>query len=98
MKKIVLSVLLFVSVLFGDSYGVIESVNYDTKTIRVNGMDIKVMPYTEIEEDTCFGFDTNKTFSALKAGQVVEIDFNGYTNNTPIAKDIDIKCSRNSAY
>lgn len=77
-----------------DIRGVIEAMDNTNKTITVNGSVIKVMPYTEIEQDSCgFGWDTDKTFSELKIDDVVEIDV-FYDNGQMIAKEIEIGCWR----
>ncbi|WP_300643554.1 DUF5666 domain-containing protein [uncultured Helicobacter sp.] len=75
-----------------DIKGTIQAIDDTNKTITVNGVVIKVMPYTEIEQDGCgIGWDTYKTFSELKVDDVVEIDV-FYDNGKMIAKEIEIGC------
>lgn len=77
-----------------DIRGIIEEINDEQKTIKVNGNIIKVMPYTEIEQDGCgIGWDTPKTFSQLKINDIVEVDI-FYDNGKMIAKEIEIGCAR----
>lgn len=101
MKKYLVLFLFLISSLFADIdfTGVIELIDNDNKTIKVNGTIIQVMQYTKIEQDSCgFGWDLYKKFSDLSVGQIIEVDTNYYTNNIPIAKEIEIKCQSNRAY
>lgn len=94
--KSLLALCLFgVSCVFAsDIRGIIEEINDEQKTIKVNGNIIKVMPYTEIEQDGCgIGWDTYKTFAELKVNDVVEVDV-FYDNGQIIAKEIEIGCWR----
>lgn len=98
MKKVILTLLTALSIGFAGNYGVIEEINDAQKTIVVNKTTIKVLPYTEIEEEACMGgWDTPRQFADLKVGQMIEIDFMGVENNMLIAKEIEIKCA-NRAY
>lgn len=75
-----------------DIRGIIEEIDDEKKTIKVNGNIIKVMPYTEIEQDGCgVGWDTPKTFSQLKVKDIVEVDV-FYDNGAMIAKEIEVGC------
>ena len=77
-----------------DIHGIIEEIDEANKTIKVNAQIIKVMPYTEIEQEGCGkGWDTPKTFSQLKVNDVVEVDI-FYDNGKMIAKEIEIGCGR----
>ncbi|RDU70770.1 DUF5666 domain-containing protein [Helicobacter brantae] len=77
-----------------DVRGIIEEIDDANKTIKVNNQIIKVMPYTEIEQEGCgSGWDTPKTFSQLRVNDVVEVDV-FYDNGKMIAKEIEIGCGR----
>lgn len=97
MKKILLF-LLAIGSLFADQDGVIEAIDEQNKTITVNGNTIKVLPNTQIEEDSCWlAWDVSKRFSDLKVGDIVELDVI-YSQNMPTATKIEIQCVRNKAY
>lgn len=83
--------------MFADNYGVIQSIDAKNKMIAVNQTNIKVLPYTKIEEEKCTGgWDAPKKFADLKVGQVVEIEFLGAENNMLVAEDIEIQCANRS--
>lgn len=80
--------------LASDFRGVIQAIDSENKTITINDTVIKVMPYTEIEQDSCgLGWDTYKTFSELKIDDIVEVDV-FYEDGKIIAKEIEIECWR----
>lgn len=95
MKKFIAFLGLSLSIAFAsDIRGVIEEIDDANKTIKVNNQIIKVMPYTEIEQEGCGGgWDTPKTFAQLKVNDVVEVDV-FYDNGRMIAKEIEIGCGR----
>lgn len=95
MKKLIVFLGLSLSIAFAsDIRGVIEEIDDANKTIKVNNQIIKVMPYTEIEQEGCGkGWDTPKTFAQLKINDVVEVDV-FYDNGKIIAKEIEIGCGR----
>lgn len=95
MKKFIAFLGLGLSIAFAsDIRGVIEEIDDANKTIKVNNQIIKVMPYTEIEQEGCGGgWDTPKTFAHLKVNDVVEVDV-FYDNGKMIAKEIEIGCGR----
>lgn len=98
MKKLLLSALIFVGICFADQEGVIEAIDFENKTITVAGMQIKVLPNTQIEEDSCWLlWDVSRRFIDLKVGDIIELDI-AYSNNMPIATKIEIQCVRNRAY
>ncbi|ANV98619.1 hypothetical protein BBW65_07330 [Helicobacter enhydrae] len=101
MKKLGLLFLIAGS-LFAGNYGVIESIDGNNKTIKVNNTTIKVLPYTQIRQKGC-GQDYQgyhghhgipKTFADLAVGQAVKIGFLGAENNMLVAKKIKIQCNR----
>lgn len=101
MKKLLIF-LGFLSLCSADNFGIIEAIDAENKIITVNKAAIKVLPYTQIEEEVCinngyYGHDIPRIFTDLKVGQVVEIDFMGMENNVLIAEDIEIQCT-NRAY
>lgn len=102
MKKIFFSGLLFWGYLQADNWGIIEKIDGQNKIIIVNQSKLKILPFTQIEEEVCLenGFhsmDIPRTFKDLKVGQVVELDFFGTEDNILLVEDIEIKCA-NRAY
>lgn len=98
MKRILMLLICIGCFAFADQDGVIESIDHDNKTITVNGTLIKVLPNTQIEEDSCWlPWDISKKFIDLKVGDIVEIDLI-YSNNMPTALKIEIECVKNRAY
>lgn len=98
MKKIILGFLITFGLSFGsDIKGIIENIDQMNKTITVSGTLIQVYPYTKIEKDTCWGFDTSANFAKLKVGDFVEVD-TMFRQNVIVAEDIEIECSSNRAY
>lgn len=98
MKKIILGFLIAFSSLFAaDVVGVIENIDQANKTITVNGSLIKVLPYTKIEKDTCWGIDLSSNFTKLKVGDFVEVD-TMINQNILVAEEIEIECNSNRAY
>lgn len=101
MKKIICGITLvgLSFVMAGDDLkGIVQAIDSSNKIITVNGMPIKVMPYTKIEQKACsMGWDTPKKFVDLKDGDLVEVDLI-YNNNQPVAKEIEIECMQNRAY
>lgn len=98
MKNKLMSFLLASTMLFAsDIVGVIEKIDRSNKTITVNNTIIQIQPYTQIENDPCFGFDTNIQFKNLKVGDLVEIDTVMY-QDIIMADEIEVKCKKNRAY
>lgn len=96
--KRVLTFLFYTGIAFADQKGVIEAIDATNKTIIVNGMVIKVLPNTKIEEDSCWlPWDISKKFVDLKIGDIVELDLI-YHNEIPTATEIEIQCIRDKAY
>ncbi|WP_121021188.1 DUF5666 domain-containing protein [Helicobacter vulpis] len=98
MKKLALGLVAVGVVCASDFKGIIENIDATQKTIAINGMVIKVMPYTKIEQDACgVGWDKAKKFVDLKKGDLVKVDLLHH-NTTPIAEEIEIKCMDQRAY
>ncbi|MFC3847630.1 DUF5666 domain-containing protein [Helicobacter baculiformis] len=100
MKKTFLGILVAgISVLSASDFkGVIENIDSAKKTITVNDMVIRVMPYTKIEQDACgMGWDKAKKFVDLKKGDFVKVDLIHH-NAAPVAEEIEIKCMDHRAY
>ncbi|ANV98618.1 hypothetical protein BBW65_07325 [Helicobacter enhydrae] len=100
MKKLIgFSMLLCASLAFADDFeGVIEQIDDTNKTITINGVAIKILPQTKIEEDSCWmPWDISKRFADLKVGDIVEVDLMHH-NNMGAAKKVEIQCVRNRAY
>lgn len=101
MKKFILgfvAVLGMSSAMFADNYGVIERIDEANKTISVNKTTIKVLPYTKIEEDSCYlAWDVSRKFAELKVGDIVEMEVFP-SNNVLTASKIEIQCVKNRAY
>ncbi|ANV98617.1 hypothetical protein BBW65_07320 [Helicobacter enhydrae] len=91
--KITLFALVFSQTLHAsDIKGLIQSINDSDKTISVNHTIIKVIPYTEIERESCRGdWDMPQQFKDIKIGDYVKIDI-FYNENQIVAKEIEIKC------
>lgn len=84
--------------MFADYEGIIEQIDHECKMITVNGTLIKVLPNTQIKEDSCWlPWDVSKKFIDLKIGDIVEIDLT-QINNQATALKIEIQCIRNRAY
>lgn len=106
MKKIVLILTLGFGAVFADMdvEGLISSVDDANKTITINNMVIQILPQTKIKLDECgvFGTDLAGKFVDLKQGSFAEAEVYPNTANTGtnpyIAKEVEIKCVKNSAY
>lgn len=98
MRKLLFVLLFLGGVMFADHEGIIEDIDQVNKMIVVNGMKIKVLPNTQIKEDSCWlPWDVSKKFSELQIGDIVEIDLI-YFENMPTAIKIEIECISNRAY
>lgn len=94
MKKIWLFLFVASVIWASDIKGVIESIDDGNKTIKVGGNLIYVLPYTEIEKDSCgSGWDIPQKFADLRVNDTVKIDV-FYDNGRIMAKEIDVLCYR----
>lgn len=108
MKKIILALSLGLGAVFAsdmDIEGLISSVDDANKTITINGFVVQILPQTKIKLDECgvFGTDLAGKFVDLKQGSFAEAEVYPNTANagaTPsyIAKEVEVKCVKNSAY
>lgn len=108
MKKIILALSLGLGAVFAsdmDIEGLITSVDDANKTITINGFVVKILPQTKIKLDDCgvFGMDLAGKFVDLKQGSFAEAEVYPSMPNTGAtpaytAKEVEVKCVKNSAY
>lgn len=111
MKKIVLALSLGLGAVFAsdmDIKGLITGVDDASKTITINGFVVQILPQTKVKLDDCgmFGTDVAGKFVDLKQGSFAEAEVYPSTPNMPntgatptyTAKEVEVKCVKNSAY